>query len=116
MLPKSLMAEAMGYTRNQWVALNRYVDDGALNINNNAAERALRRGAIGRKNWMTLGTDEGGRWAAIFFSIVATCERHGIDSFAYLRDVLKRIRTHPLDRLSELLPPVWKAACIFHAS
>lgn len=109
-LPKSLMADAIGYARNQWGALIRYPDNGALNIDNNTAERALRRVALGRKNWMTLGTDEGGRWAATFFSIVATCERLDIDPFVYLRDVLSRLRIHPVDRLHELLPPHWKAA------
>jgi transposase len=109
-LPKSAMGEAIGYARNQWEALNLYLEDGDLHIDNNVAERALRRVAIGRKNWTTLGTDEGGRWAATFFSIVATCHRHGIDSYAYLRDVLGKISTHPTDRLCELLPPAWKAA------
>ena len=109
-LPKSAMGEAVGYALNQWVALNRYLDDGDLAIDNNAAERALRRVAIGRKNWMTLGTDEGGRWAATFFSLVATCQRHGIDTYAYLRDILGRLGTHPHERLQELLPPAWKTA------
>jgi hypothetical protein len=59
---------------------------------------------------VTLGTDEGGRWAATFFSLVATCNRHGIDTYAYLRDVIGRISTTPTDRLLELLPPAWKAA------
>ena len=109
-LPKSAMGEAIGYALNQWAALNLYLEDGDLNIDNNAAERALRQVAIGRKNWMTLGTDEGGRWAATFFTIVATCQRHGIDTYAYLRDVIGRISTLPADRLHELLPPAWKAA------
>ena len=109
-LPKSAMGEAVGYALNLWVALNRYLDDGDLAIDNNAAERALRRVAIGRKNWMTLGTDEGGRWAATFFSLVATCQRHGIDTYAYLRDILGRLSTHPHERLQELLPPAWKTA------
>ena len=109
-LPKSALGAAITYALNQWAALNLYLEDGDLDIDNNAAERALRRVAIGRKNWMTLGTDEGGRWAAIFFSIVATCHRHGIDTYAYLRDVIGRLSTHPTGRLHELLPPAWKAA------
>ncbi len=109
-LPKSAMGDAIGYALNQWKALNVYLEDGDLNIDNNAAERALRQVALCRKNWVTLGTDEGGRWAATFFSIVATCRRNGVDSYAYLRDVIGRISTTPADRLCELLPPAWKTA------
>jgi transposase len=109
-LPKSPIGEAVHYARAQWTALTRYLEDGDLAIDNNASERALRRVVTGRKNWLFCGSDEGGRRAAILYSIVATCKAHGIDPWAYLRDVLERIPTHPNRRRAELLPQEWKAA------
>lgn len=108
--PKSPIGEAVGYARKQWTALTRYVEDGALAIDNNVSERALRRVVTGRKNWLFCGNDESGRRAAILYSIVATCKAHRLDPWAYLRDVLKRIPTHPDRRRAELLPRNWTAA------
>lgn len=109
-LPKSPVGEAVSYARNQWTALTRYVDDGALAIDNNVSERALRKVVVGRANWLFCGNDEGGRRAAILYTIVATCKEHGVDPWAYLSDVLARIPTHPDHRRAELLPRNWKAA------
>ena len=109
-LPKSPIAQAMQYTLSLWTALTRYVDDGDLEIDNNVAERALRHVVTGRKNWMFAGSDDGGRRAAILFSLVATCKRHDIDPYAYFRDVIGRMPTCPKDRIGELLPQRWKAA------
>jgi transposase len=109
-LPKSPMGEAVGYVLRQWAALVRYVEDGDLDIDNNEAERALRCVAIGRKNWLFAGSNEGGRRAAILYSLVASCKRHRIDPFAYLRDVIDRVATHPVSRIAELLPATWKPA------
>jgi hypothetical protein len=109
-LPKSPIAQAIGYALDQWVALTRYLEDGDLDIDNNEAERALRCVAIGRKNWLFAGSDAGGQWAAIFYSLIASCRRHGIDPFAYLRDVLMRVLTTPISRIRELLPAYWKPA------
>jgi len=107
-LPKSPLGEAFGYAFGQWEALRRYLEDGDLDIDNNEAERALRCVAIGRKNWLFAGSDEGGWRAAILFSLVATCKRHGIDPFVYLRDVLARIATHPARAVADLMPSNWK--------
>jgi transposase len=109
-LPRSPIGEAVIYSRNQWAALTRYVDDGDLAIDNNVSERALRKVVVGRANWLFCGSDEGGRRAAILYSIVATCKEHGLDPWAYLSDVLARIPTHPDHRRAELLPRNWKAA------
>jgi transposase len=109
-LPKSPLAEALGYVRRQWVALTRYVGDGRLSIDNNAAERALRRVAVGRKNWLFAGSDAGGRRAATLYSLIGTCHLVGVEPFAYLRDILARIPSHPNRRLLELTPRGWKAA------
>lgn len=109
-LPKSPMGEAIGYTLGQWDALKRYVEDGALAIDNNVAEQNMRPVAIGRKNWLFAGSDNGGRRAAVVYSLIQTCKRHGIDPFAYLRDVLDRIADHPITRIEELTPLAWKRA------
>jgi hypothetical protein len=108
-LPKSPIGEAITYARAQWTALTRYLEDGVLAIDNNASERALRRVVIGRKNWLFCGRDSGGTRAAILYSLVATCKEHGLDPWAYLRDVLERIPTHPNPRRADLLPANWKA-------
>lgn len=107
-LPKSPMGQAITYALNQWNALKVYTTDGELNIDNNAAENALRRVAIGRKNWLFCGSDNGGATAAVLFSLIATCQRHHVEPFAYLRDVLTRIAAHPHHCLAELLPDQWK--------
>jgi hypothetical protein len=107
-LPKSPMGQAITYAMNQWDALCVYTTDGELAIDNNAAENALRRIAIGRRAWLFCGSDNGGRTAAILFSLIATCQRHHVDPFVYLRDVLTRIAAHPHNRLVELLPDRWK--------
>jgi transposase len=87
--------------------LTRYVTDGDLAIDNNAAERALRGVAVGRKNWLFWGSDRGGTTAAVLTSLTITCRRHGIDPWAYLSDVLARIPSYPVDWVSELLPDAW---------
>ena len=107
-LPKSPIGQAMQYAINQWTALNRYLQDGDLDIDNNEAERALRGIAIGRKNWLFLGNDRGGRAAAIFYSLIQSAKRHAHDPFAYLRDLFLRIPTHPNKALAELLPDRWR--------
>lgn len=106
-LPKSPFGQALTYVFNQWDALNRYLEDGDLSIDNNQAERALRCVAVGRKNWLFAGSAEGGRRAAILYSLVASCKRHKIDPFHYLRDVISRINTHPMSRIRELLPATY---------
>ena len=111
-LPKSPMGLAIAYTLNQWDALCVYTTDGELEIDNNISERGLRRIATGRNNWTFLGSDNGGRTAAVLFSFVATCERHKVNPFEYLRDVLTRIAAHPMSRLAELLPDRWQPAPI----
>jgi transposase len=107
-LPKSPMGEAIGYARSNWRALTRYLDAGFLAIDNNAAERALRPIAVGRKNWLHLGSDKGGRTAAVLMSLVQSCQAIKIEPFAYLRDVLDRVSTHPASQIADLLPDAWK--------
>jgi transposase len=109
-LPKSPFAAAINYVQNQWEALQRYTTDGALHIDNNISERTLKLIGIGRINWLFVGSDQGGVTAAVLFSFTASCKQQGIDAFAYLRDVLERLATHPAERLGELLPHRWQAA------
>ncbi len=109
-LPKSPEGQAIAYTLSNWDALVRYCEDGDLEIDNNGAERSLRGVAVGRKNWMFFGSDNGGRTAAVLNGLIATCKRLHIDPFAYLRDVFARISAHPQHRLEELLPDKWLAA------
>jgi transposase len=106
-LPKSPMGQAIGYARNHWTALTRYTQHGFLAIDNNWAEREMKRIAIGRKNWLFLGSDRGGRTAAVLFSFVSSCQRHGLDPFRYLEDVLYRLPGLPAERLEDLLPDRW---------
>jgi len=109
-LPKSPIAAALNYVLNQWEALKRYTSDGDLHIDNNISERTLKLVGVGRNNWLFVGSDAGGRTAAVLFSFTATCKQRGIDTFAYLRDVLARLPTQPAEGLEELLPHRWQAA------
>ncbi len=110
-LPKSPIGGAIGYARSNWAALNRYTEAGFLAIDNNASERAEKPVAIGRKNWLFAGSEGGGRTAATPFSLASTCKALKIDPFGYLRDVLKRVCTHPARKVAELLPDRWRGLC-----
>ncbi len=103
---KADIAKAIRYAHSRWTALTRYLDDGHLEIDNNAAERALRCVALGRKNYLFAGSDTGGERAAKIYSLIQTAKLNDIDPEAYLRDVLMRIAGHPVNRIDELLP--WK--------
>jgi len=109
-LPKSPEGRAVRYTLKNWTALTRYCEDGDLSIDNNAVERAIRGIAVGRANWTFFGSDEGGKTAAVLRSLVASCQRVGVDPFSWLKDVLSRIMTHPINRIAELLPNNWVPA------
>ena len=106
-LPKSPAGRAVRYTLKNWTALTRYCQDGDLEIDNNATERAIRGVAVGRNNWMFFGSDNGGHTAAVLRSFLASCQRVSVDPFTWLKDVLARIPAHPVTRLAELLPHDW---------
>jgi hypothetical protein len=116
LLPQNPVRQAMEYLRNHWPAFCRYTDDGRLDIDNNEAERAMKHIATGRKNWLFSASDRGARAAAIHFSLIATCRRHQVEPWAYLRDLLIRLpvlrdagQLTP-DNLRPLLPYLWRPA------
>jgi transposase len=101
------LAKAIDYILKRWAAFTLFLDDGRVCLSNNAAERALRGIALGRKSWMFCGSDRGGRRAAAMYSLIVTAKMNGVDPQAWLADVLARIATHPAHRLDELLPWNW---------
>ena len=105
---KSETAGAIRYALTHWRALTRYLENGLLEIDNNAAERALRTVAIGRKNYLFMGSDSGGQRAASLYSLIGTAKLNGFDPAFYLRTVLATIAEHPISRIQELLP--WNLA------
>lgn len=109
LLPKDPFREAVNYALHQWPALCRYTSAGFLAIDNNWAEREMKRIAIGRKNWLFFGSEQGGQTAAVLFSFTSTCHRLKVEPWAYLTDVLTRLPTTPADQLEDLLPDRWQA-------
>jgi transposase len=107
-LPQSPIGEAFHYTHAQWEALIRYVEDGEASIDNNAVERGLRGVAIGRKNFLFAGSEAGGRWMAVAYSLIESCKLNGVDPHRYLKDVLRRVWTHPSSKIDQLMPRLWK--------
>jgi hypothetical protein len=107
-LPRSPIAQAIGYALNQWPALIVYTSDARLSIDNNISERALRRVAVGRKNWLFAGHDESAQGQAVLWSLIASAQRHGIDVQLYLRSVLAHLPGLPPEELPNYLPDVWK--------
>jgi transposase len=107
-LPKSPAGAAVRYALNQWQALTRFLEDGELEIDNGATERANRDIAVGRGNWTFFGNDQGGKTAAVLRTFIASCKRCAVEPWAWFSDVLSRIPTHSMTRLNELLPQHWK--------
>jgi transposase len=108
MLPKSVLAKAVSYAQNQWQALRCYTEDGRLSIDNNVSERTLRHQAIGRKNWLFLGSQQAGPRAAILCTVLAGAKRHRLEPWTYLRELLLRLHADDA-RLDEMLPDRWAA-------
>ena len=106
--PKSPLGQAVGYVLNQWEPLTKFVSDVRLPLDNNAAERALRPIALGRKNFLFVGNDRAGQNLAVLQSLVSTCMANDVNPYEYIADVLIRIQSHPMSRIDELLPMNWK--------
>nr|WP_255424347.1 IS66 family transposase [Corallococcus sp. CA047B] len=107
-LPKGPLGQALSYARKQWDALTRFVSDERLPLDNNRSEAALRKAALGRKNFLFVGHEAAGENLAGLYALVATCEANGVNPEDYLADVLLRVQTHPNARIAELLPHEWK--------
>jgi transposase len=104
------VAKAIDYMLKRWAAFTRFLDDGRICLTNNAAERALRGIALGRRSWLFAGSDRGGQRAAKMYSLIVTARMNDVDPQAWLADVLARVAEHPIQRINELLPWNWKSA------
>ena len=109
------LAKAMDYLLKRWPAFTRFLDDGRICLSNNAAERALRGIALGRKSWLFAGSDRGGQRAAVLYSLIVTAKLNDVDPQAWLADVLARIADHPARDIDELLPWNWRPASAPHS-
>ncbi len=113
---KSQTAGAIRYALSRWRALTRYTEDGLLEIDNSAAERALRAVALGRKNFLFVGSDCGGERAAAMYTLIGSAKLNGLDPELYLRTVLANIADHPISQIQDLLPWNVAASLQTHAS
>jgi transposase len=107
---KNDTAKAINYTLSRWAEFTRFLDDGRVCLSNNAAERALRGVAIGRRNWTFAGSDEGGRRAAAVYTLIESCKLNDVNPQAWLAFVLAKLPDHPAKAIDELLPWNWKIA------
>jgi transposase len=103
-LPKSTIGKALGYSIERWNELSIYATDGKLNIDNNPVENSIRPVAIGRKNYLFAGSNEAAQRSAMLYSLLGTCKLNGINPFIWLSETLRRIATHPINKIEELLP------------
>ena len=106
--PKSAIAKALQYSISKWKELTIYTVDGKLNIDNNPVENSIRPVAIGRKNYLFAGSHEAAERSAMLYSLLGTCKMHNINPFIWLRDILKRLPAHHINKIEELLPQNWK--------
>jgi transposase len=106
---KSEVGKAIAYTTRRWEALTRFMADGRICLTNNAAERALRGVAVGRRNWTFAGSDRGGERAAAIYTLIESAKLNAIDPQAWLADLLARLPDHPAKRITNLLPWNWRA-------
>jgi transposase len=106
--PKSPMGQAIQYVRGHWEGLLTYTKNGTVEIDTNRVERSIRGWKLGLNNWLFLGSEDGGRWGAVIYSIVETCKLHGINPEVYLKDVLVRISTTPQSQIDTLMPRLWR--------
>ena len=109
-LPQSELGKAITYALNQWPSIKRYTEVGEAEIDNNSCENTIRGVAVGRKNWLFCGSENGGKRAAILYSLIESCKRLGVEPFSYLKQVIEAIPIHPMSRIRELTPRGWKEA------
>ena len=108
-LPQSLMGKAISYALKQWEFLKRFLDHGEAEIDNNLVENAIRPTALGKKNWMFFGSEEAGQRSAVVYTLIENCRMHGVEPYAYLKEVFSEMGKHP-ERAAELTPRAWRDA------
>jgi len=109
-LPQSPLGQAIGYALNQWPALARFLDHGEVEIDNNLVENAIRPTALGKKNWLFFGSEEAGQRSAVMYTLIENCRLHGVEPYAYLKDVLQRLPHTTNRQVAQLTPLQWKQA------
>jgi transposase len=109
-LPQGLLGKAIDYTLKRWEALNRFVDDGVLEIDNNLIENSIRPSALGKRNWLFIGHPEAGERSAVIYTLLGSCRRHGINPFDYLKDLFTRLPAAKITQIKELTPSAWAKA------
>ncbi len=109
-LPQSLMGQALSYALNQWPLLERFLDHGEVEIDNNLVENAIRPTAVGKKNWLFFGSEEAGQRSAVMYTLIENCRMHGVEPYAYLKDVLERLPRCTNREVDQLTPFKWKQA------
>ncbi len=109
-LPQSLMGQAISYALNQWPLLVRFLDHGEVEIDNNLVENAIRPTALGKKNWLFFGSEEAGQRSAVIYTLIENCRLHGVEPYAYLKDLLQRLPHTTNQEVDQLTPLKWKQA------
>jgi transposase len=109
-LPQSLLGQAISYTLNQWPLLERFLDHGEVEIDNNLVENAIRPTALGKKNWLFFGSEEAGQRSAVLYTLIENCRLHGVEPYTYLKDVLERLPSTTNQEVAQLTPLQWKQA------
>jgi len=109
-LPQSLMGQAIAYARNQWPMLERFLDHGEVEIDNNLVENAIRPTALGKKNWLFFGSEEAGQRSAVIYTLIENCRMHGVEPYTYLKDVLQRLPYITNQQVAQLTPLKWQQA------
>src|SRR5208282_1358834 len=106
-LPQGLLGQAIDYALKRWEALNRFVEDGSLEIDNNLIENSIRPSAVGKRNWLFIGHPEAGERSAIIYTLLGNCRRHGINPFDYLKDLFTRLPAAKITQIKEFTPAAW---------
>ena len=109
-LPKSLMGQAISYALNQWPLLERFLEHGEVELSTNLVENSIRPTAVGKKNWLFFGSEEAGHRSAVMYTLIENCRLHGVEPYAYLKDVLERLPTTTNQQVGQLTPLNWKLA------
>jgi hypothetical protein len=115
-LPQGLLGQAIDYTLKRWDALNRFVEDGFLEIDNNLIENSIRPSALGKRNWLFVGHPEAGERSAVIYTLLGSCRRHGINPFDYLKDLFTRLPAAKITQIKDFTPAAWARSNVKMAS